>query len=294
MESAIKKDSRGLQNLTQNYPPRAAAEQAMTRAGVRSRRSKDAGNVEVAVRIRPLLARERDGSECVEKVDGEPQIVVDGRRSFTYDFAFEPSSEQEEVYEQCVAPLVGAWFEGYNATVLAYGQTGSGKTYTMGSAATSIYLEAERGIIPRVISRVFAMIDERSSEGGEDGDETGAGAGVTFEVSVTFIEIYGEDERDLLTENQSCNAVTVRELDGELVLVGATQLVVKSGEEMMDALERGSQMRVTASTHMNDTSSRSHAIFSISLSSTRAPRGGDTRNRSYRPPPPPFVRSKPR
>ena len=64
---------------------------------------------------------------------------------------------------------------------------------------------------------------------------------------------YGEDVRDLLTENQSCNAVTVRELDGELVLVGATQLVVKSGEEMMDALERGSQMRVTASTHMNDT-----------------------------------------
>ena len=245
----------------------------MTRAGVRSRRSKDAGNVEVAVRIRPLLARERDGSECVEKVDGEPQIVVDGRRSFTYDFAFEPSSEQEEVYEQCVAPLVGAWFEGYNATVLAYGQTGSGKTYTMGSAATSIYLEAERGIIPRVISRVFAMIDERSSEGGEDGDETGAGAGVTFEVSVTFIEIYGEDVRDLLTENQSCNAVTVRELDGELVLVGATQLVVKSGEEMMDALERGSQMRVTASTHMNDTSSRSHAIFSISLSSTRVSDG---------------------
>ena len=236
----------------------------MVRAGSRDAVS-NGTNVQVAVRIRPRLARERDGSECVEKVENEPQIVVAGRRSFTFDFVFEPSSAQEELYEQCVEPLVGAFFEGFNATVLAYGQTGSGKTYTMGSAAQGVNLEAERGVIPRVIERVFTMIEER---GVDEASE------VVFAVSVTFIEIYGEDVRDLLvddskTETCGIGAVTVRELDGELALVGATQLVVTSSADTLDALERGSLVRTTASTMMNDTSSRSHAIFSISLSSTR-------------------------
>ena len=225
--------------------------------------------MQVAVRIRPLLARERDGSECVEKVENEPQIVVAGRRSFTYDFAFEPSSQQEEIYKQCVEPLVGAFFEGFNATVLAYGQTGSGKTYTMGSAAHGVYLQAELGVIPRVILRIFKMIEERSVDEASE---------VEFAVSVTFIEIYGEDVRDLLADDsrsETCGigAVTVRELEGELTLVGATQLVVKSSADTLDALERGSLVRTTASTMMNDTSSRSHAIFSISLSSTRGSDG---------------------
>ena len=103
-------------------------------------------SVRVAVRVRPLLGREKVErcQECLQVVEGEPQIVIGTERSFTYDYVFSKYAEQSEFWI-AVSPLVESFFQGYNATIFAYGQTGSGKTYTMGSGSNLTTLEEERG-----------------------------------------------------------------------------------------------------------------------------------------------------
>ncbi len=141
-----------------------------------------------------------------------------------------------------------AAFEGFNATILAYGQTGSGKTYTMGSSSEQILTEDSLGIIPRVIRNLFEMINLR-----EDTEPN-----CTYKVYVQFLEIYGEDIRDLLDLTRT-SKVAIRETrNGEVFITGAREELVSSFEQMMKALEDGTKNRVTASTKMNQYSSRSH------------------------------------
>ncbi|ELW68017.1 Chromosome-associated kinesin KIF4A [Tupaia chinensis] len=121
--------------------------------------------VRVALRCRPLVPKEiSEGCQmCLSFVPGEPQVVVGTDKSFTYDFVFDPSTEQEEVFNTAVAPLIKGIFKGYNATVLAYGQTGSGKTYSMGGAYTAEQEnEPTVGVIPRVIQLLFKEINRKS------------------------------------------------------------------------------------------------------------------------------------
>lgn len=95
--------------------------------------------VQVAVRIRPLLAKEvlHNHRECVRSVPDSADVVLGLDRVFSFDHAFGPAASQNEVYESCVQPLVKALVCGYNATVFCYGQTGSGKTYTLGGGNLS-------------------------------------------------------------------------------------------------------------------------------------------------------------
>lgn len=182
------------------------------------------------------------------------QVVVGKDTCFTFDHVFPTESGQRQIYNDCVAPLVSAAFEGFNATVLAYGQTGSGKTYTMGSASNMRLSEVEQGIIPRVIEEMFATMARRREQ------EPGS----VYRVSAQFLEIYGEEIKDLLDIVNS--RVTIREnQDGEITVAGAREETVESEEELMLLLERGTLCRTTASTLMNAQSSRSHAIFTIVL-----------------------------
>uniref|UniRef100_A0A6D2VSY3 Kinesin motor domain-containing protein n=1 Tax=Takifugu rubripes TaxID=31033 RepID=A0A6D2VSY3_TAKRU len=90
-------------------------------------------NIQVAVRIRPLLPKEllRHHCECVKVIPGSAQVTVNPDRLFTFDHAFGPSASQDEVYRACIQPMVRSLLDGYNATVFCYGETGSGKTYTI-------------------------------------------------------------------------------------------------------------------------------------------------------------------
>ena len=132
----------------------------------------DACSVRVAVRVRPLVAREKVDrcAECMTVLDGHgeggggggghsPQVVVGKERQFAYDYVFGTFATQREIYVACVEPLVCSWFEGYNATVFAYGQTGSGKTFTMGSCSNMHVYEEEQGIITRVATEVFERME---------------------------------------------------------------------------------------------------------------------------------------
>ncbi|WZZ24004.1 hypothetical protein YC2023_007405 [Brassica napus] len=198
-------------------------------------------------------------------------LVHVGSHTFMYDFVFGnaglPSSQ---IYHRCVAPLVEDLFKGYNATVLAYGQTASGKTYTMGMGTNC---GTSDGIIPKVMEYVFTRVEAVKSQ-----------------IRVSFLEvrrasvymrgreremlysIYNEEIYDLLASNPPSRApIIIRETaSGEITLQGVTEVDVKTKEEMSSYLARGSFARASGSTNMNIQSSRSHAVFTISLQITTA------------------------
>ncbi|KAK9930271.1 hypothetical protein M0R45_027313 [Rubus argutus] len=224
--------------------------------------------VRVAVNIRPLITSELlvGCTDCISVVPGEPQVQI-GTHTFTYDYVYGSTAlPSSSVYDDCVAPLVDALFHGYNATVLAYGQTGSGKTYTMGTNYSGE--GSTGGIIPKVMETIFKRVETT-----KDNTE--------FLIRVSFIEIFKEEVFDLLDPNSatlSKNEATalakpvarvpiqIREtVSGGITLAGVTEAEVRTKEEMGSYLARGSLSRATASTNMNSQSSRSHAIFTITM-----------------------------
>ncbi|XP_075344349.1 kinesin-like protein KIF27 [Mycteria americana] len=210
--------------------------------------------VKVAVRIRPLLSKEvlHNHQVCVRLVPNTQQIIIGKDRVFTFDFVFGKNSTQEEVYTVCIKPLLVSLTEGYNATVFAYGQTGSGKTYTIGSGHIASVAEDEKGIIPRAIQELFQHISENRN--------------IDFHVKVSYIEVYKEELRDLLELENSVKELHIREDEkGNTVIVGAKEFQVECADEVISLLESGNAARHTGTTQMNEHSSRSHAIFTISI-----------------------------
>lgn len=231
--------------------------------------------VKVAVHARPLIGDEKlqGCKDCVTVVPGKPQVQI-GTHSFTFDHVYGSSgTPSAAMFDECVAPLVEGLFQGYNATVLAYGQTGSGKTYTMGTACKE---GTHVGIIPRAMAALFDKIDKLKNQ-------------VDFQLRVSFIEILKEEVRDLLdpatvaagkVENGNGHTgklsvpgkppVQIREgSNGVITLSGSTEVHVTTQKEMTTCLEQGSLSRATGSTNMNNQSSRSHAIFTITLEQMR-------------------------
>jgi hypothetical protein len=229
--------------------------------------------VKVAVHIRPLIGDERlqGCKDCVTVVPSKPQVQI-GTHSFTFDHVYgSTGSPSSAMFEECVASLVDGLFQGYNATVLAYGQTGSGKTYTMG---TGFKDGCQSGIIPQVMDVLFSKIETLKHQ-------------TEFQLHVSFIEILKEEVRDLLdltslskpeTANGHAGKVSspgkppiqIRETsNGVITLAGSTEVSVSTLKEMAACLEQGSLSRATGSTNMNNQSSRSHAIFTITLEQMR-------------------------
>ncbi|XP_027090773.1 kinesin-like protein KIN-4A isoform X3 [Coffea arabica] len=225
--------------------------------------------VKVAVHIRPLIGDERlqGCKDCVTVVPGKPQVQI-GTHSFTFDQVYgSTGSPSSAMFEECVAPLVDGLFQGYNATVLAYGQTGSGKTYTMG---TSFKDGCQTGLIPQAMNALFSKIETLKHQ-------------TEFQLHVSFIEIHKEEVRDLLDPSSTNKSETtnghigkltipgkspiqIRETsNGVITLAGSTERSVQTLKEMADCLEQGSLNRATGSTNMNNQSSRSHAIFTITM-----------------------------
>uniref|UniRef100_A0A8C0ZD26 Kinesin family member 4A n=1 Tax=Cyanistes caeruleus TaxID=156563 RepID=A0A8C0ZD26_CYACU len=212
--------------------------------------------VRVALRCRPLVPKETsEGCRmCLSFVPGEPQVVVGNDKAFTYDYVFDPSVEQEEVFNTAVSPLVRGIFKGYNATVLAYGQTGSGKTYSMGGTYTATQEhEPSVGVIPRVIKLLFEEKQQR-----QDWD---------FVLKVSYQrQVYNEDILDLLCPSRERSQISIREDPKEgIKIVGLTERNVTCAQETVSCLEQGNNSRTVGSTAMNSQSSRSHAIFTICI-----------------------------
>lgn len=157
--------------------------------------------------------------------------------------------------------------------IMAYGQTGSGKTFTMGSEAHFCPDSALNcGLIPRFMSDFFGQLQRRKKACGEG--EQKVGALLEYGMKASFLEVYGEDVFDLLQTNRQ--PLPVREdSGGGVVITGLTARMISNPDEGLQVLHDGTTNRTTASTLMNLTSSRSHAVFTIHLSQTyRSDEGG--------------------
>ncbi|XP_036279417.1 kinesin-like protein KIF13B isoform X2 [Pipistrellus kuhlii] len=228
--------------------------------------------VKVAVRIRPMNRREIDlHTKCVVDVDANKVILNpvntnlskgDARsqpKVFAYDHCFwsmdesvrEKYAGQDDVFKCLGESILQNAFDGYNACVFAYGQTGSGKSYTMMGTAD------QPGLIPRLCSGLF----ERTQK--EENEEQ------SFKVEVSYMEIYNEKVRDLLDPKGSRQTLKVREHSvlGPYV-DGLSKLAVTSYKDIESLMSEGNKSRTVAATNMNEESSRSHAVFKITLTHT--------------------------
>ena len=209
--------------------------------------------VRVCVRSRPLSMKEARGRKCVSIV--KDRITI-GDKSFAFDDVYGETSTQMDVYDGCVGSLVDGCFLGYNATVLAYGQTGSGKTHTM-IGATAAGDEDEDGVIPRVVTQIFRTLQQKMEINNSK---------IVSTLHVSFIEIYNDEIKDLLHPDILPRDIFIREdRDGKIFFTGAREEVVLNAGNALEFLDRGNMSRTTAQTLMNATSSRSHAIFTISI-----------------------------
>ncbi|CAD6945817.1 unnamed protein product [Tilletia controversa] len=189
------------------------------------------------------------------------------RQMFSFDRVMGTSDGQQQVYENAAEHLIPRFIEGFNVTILAYGQTSSGKSYTMGTSASDADYEAlvagrspdpSIGIIPRAVAQIFAGIRQNQSRSGA----------IQYTMKVSFIEIYNEDLIDLLAvqDGDSRPLVQIREgKNGQIMWQGLREVKVSGVADVMNHLLQGSSSRRTDQTDMNAQSSRSHAIFSLTL-----------------------------
>lgn len=188
-----------------------------------------------------------------------PKGSADGQKSFTYDksyWSFDKNAPnfagQDNLFADLGIPLLDNAFKGYNNCIFAYGQTGSGKSYSM------MGYGKEYGVIPRICQTMFERITTLQQE-----------KGLTCTVEVSYIEIYNERVRDLLNPSSKGN-LKVREHPSTGPYVeDLAKLVVRSFDEIENLMDEGNKARTVAATNMNETSSRSHAVFTLTLTQKR-------------------------
>ncbi|XP_067626488.1 kinesin-like protein unc-104 isoform X6 [Eurosta solidaginis] len=227
-------------------------------------------SVKVAVRVRPFNSREigRE-SKCIIEMAGATTAITNPKvppnsseaiKRFNFDYSYwshdprDPEfSTQEMVYKDIGEEMLQHSFDGYNVCIFAYGQTGAGKSYTMMGKQE----EHQEGIIPMICKDLFNRIhDTESNE-------------LKYSVEVSYMEIYCERVRDLLNPKNKGN-LRVREhpLLGPYV-EDLSKLAVTDYQDIHDLIDEGNKARTVAATNMNETSSRSHAVFTIFFTQRR-------------------------
>ncbi|XP_037705096.1 kinesin-like protein KIF1A isoform X15 [Choloepus didactylus] len=225
-------------------------------------------SVKVAVRVRPFNSREmsRD-SKCIIQMSGSTTTIVNPKqpketpKSFSFDYSYwshtSPEdinyASQKQVYRDIGEEMLQHAFEGYNVCIFAYGQTGAGKSYTMMGKQE----KDQQGIIPQLCEDLFSRINDTTN------------GNMSYSVEVSYMEIYCERVRDLLNPKNKGN-LRVREhpLLGPYV-EDLSKLAVTSYNDIQDLMDSGNKARTVAATNMNETSSRSHAVFNIIFTQKR-------------------------
>ncbi|XP_008113545.1 kinesin-like protein KIF11 [Anolis carolinensis] len=226
-------------------------------------------NIQVVVRCRPFNTSERKSNSysVVECEHARKEITVragsvndkTSRKTYTFDMVFGAQAKQIDVYRSVICPILDEVLMGYNCTVFAYGQTGTGKTFTMeGERSPNEEFTWEEdplaGVIPRTLHQIFEKLAENGTE---------------FSVKVSLLEIYNEELFDLL--NQSPDVGEKLQMFDDprnkrgVIIKGLEEITVHNKDEVYEILERGAAKRKTAATYMNQYSSRSHSVFSVTL-----------------------------
>jgi len=225
----------------------------------------EATNINVVVRCRGRNEREvRENSHVVVRTEGTKGRLLElamgpnavSNKSYEFDRVFSQAADQAMIFEDVVRPVLDEMLAGYNCTIFAYGQTGTGKTYTMSGDLTETMgmLSDNAGIIPRVLQSLFKKLDMDEKE---------------YSVRVSFIELYNEELRDLLSsdENKQLKIFddTSRKGHTTTIVQGAEERYILNAAEGLRCLQEGSVKRQVAATKCNDLSSRSHTVFTITV-----------------------------
>ncbi|XP_062988937.1 kinesin-like protein KIF11 [Elgaria multicarinata webbii] len=226
-------------------------------------------NIQVVVRCRPFNVSERKANSygVVECEHSRKEVTVrtggvsdkTSRKTYTFDMVFGAQAKQIDVYRSVVCPILDEVLMGYNCTVFAYGQTGTGKTFTMeGERSPNEEYTWEEdplaGVIPRTLHQIFEKLAENGTE---------------FSVKVSLLEIYNEELFDLL--NPSADVGERLQMFDDprnkrgVIIKGLEEITVHNKDEVYQILERGAAKRTTAATFLNQYSSRSHSVFSVTL-----------------------------
>ncbi|OMJ94628.1 hypothetical protein SteCoe_2118 [Stentor coeruleus] len=214
--------------------------------------------IQVVCRFRPLGANSDQNQAHIEFSHDQKTLSIkpEGDNTsyltFTFDKIFLPQNSQKQIYEEIGKPIVDSVLEGFNGTVLAYGQTSSGKTHTM--IGPNINDVAYKGLIPRMTKTLFDQIKE-------------ADPSLEFAVKVAYCEIYLEKIRDLLYAGKA-NLKIAEDKTRGVYIKDLSDVYVTSENEVFSLLSLGNSHREVGATNMNEESSRSHAIFMITLSQT--------------------------
>ncbi|XP_042581756.1 kinesin-like protein KIF1A isoform X1 [Cyprinus carpio] len=234
-------------------------------------------SVKVAVRVRPFNSREMSKeSKCIIQMSGNTTTIINPKapketKSFNFDYSYWSHTtpedinyaSQQQVFRDIGEEMLLHAFEGYNVCIFAYGQTGAGKSYTMMGKQE----KDQQGIIPLLCEDLFTKINDNNTDNN-----------MSYSVEVSYMEIYCERVRDLLNPKNKGN-LRVREhpLLGPYV-EDLSKLAVTSYNDIQDLMDSGNKARTVAATNMNETSSRSHAVFNIIFTQKR--HDSDTDNTS--------------
>ncbi|KAF1830157.1 kinesin-domain-containing protein [Decorospora gaudefroyi] len=221
-------------------------------------------NINVVVRCRGRNDREvRENSGVVVSTTGIKGSTVDlsmgpsalSNKTYQFDKVFSPAADQSMVFDEVVSPILDEVLDGFNCTIFAYGQTGTGKTYTMTGDISNVLPPPDAaGIIPRVLFALFARLEADEIENS---------------VKCSFIELYNEELRDLLSADDSTKLKifddNTKKGSTTTMVQGMEECHLKTAVEGITLLREGSHKRQVAATKCNDLSSRSHTVFTITV-----------------------------
>lgn len=220
--------------------------------------------VQVVVRCRPMNKKELNSghtrvvdmwpSRGVVEIFNPKDELRENGKMFTFDAVYDWNCTQQELYEETVRPLVNSVLDGFNGTIFAYGQTGTGKTYTMEGSKTT---NDAKGVIPKSFEQIFNHISRSNN--------------MQYLVRASYLEIYQEEIRDLLDKNPKKRYELRENLEMGVYVKDLQSFVCKSVKQIEHIMNVGNQNRTIGATNMNEHSSRSHAIFiiTVEMSDTR-------------------------
>lgn len=217
------------------------------------------GNIRVFCRVRPILSadgdvakmRFPDSEESTEiEVRGQDEVSSLGKDTtkqhpFTFDRVFAPTATNEDVFGE-ISQLIQSALDGFNVCIFAYGQTGSGKTYTMSS---------EDGMIPRALRQIYTTSKDLADRGW------------SYTMQGSFVEVYNEELRDLLANDDKARKHEIRHDASkcETTITDVTTRSLDTQDQVESILSQAMARRSVAATKANEHSSRSHSVFILKL-----------------------------
>jgi len=255
--------------------PKSPASSVGTKRKERDYDEGEATNIHVVVRCRGRNDREvRENSGVVVSTSGVKGTTVElsmgpnaiSNKTYHFDKVFSAAADQVAIYEDVVSPFLNEMLNGFNCTIFAYGQTGTGKTYTMSGDMTDTMglLSDAAGIIPRVLYTLFQKLESEEME---------------CAVKCSFIELYNEELRDLLSADDSVKLKIYDDANKKshtaTLVQGMEESHIKDAAAGIKLLQKGSYRRQVAATKCNDLSSRSHTVFTITTYAKKPGNTGD-------------------